>query len=99
MSASKKIILVFLVTVLLPVIAVIIGGCVTQGKYFLYQYNCSKTSFYIVNFVLLIGALLIIYVGHKERVRSKLWYLISGGVIFVVLVNISTLLSFSNFGF
>jgi len=98
MINSKKIALIFLLFVILPVVFPLFGKCFIIGEYF-FEYQCSGPSFLAFSFLPIIGAFIIFFLNYKSNLNSKWWYGISLLVILISIFYLYSLYSLSNFGF
>lgn len=98
MNTNKKIWLVFVIFVIVPIVLPFLFRCLSEGKYF-YEYSCSATSFIIFSFVPLFGGILIAYLNHRGEFKSKIWCVISSIIILVSIAYLLILNSLSHFGF
>ena len=99
MSSSKRILLTFTLTVVVPILFVLIGGCLTRDKYFLYAYQCSALSFYAIHVLAIVGSVYSLYLNRKSLQPNLIWYFVSGIILLIATGNILLLSSLSNFGF
>jgi len=98
MTTNKKLFLIFLVSVIIPIILSFLFNCFIKGIYF-FEYKCSSVSFVLLSSIPLIGSIYTIYLNHKTGYKSKIWYIISSLMILVLIIIILSLYSLSNFGF
>jgi hypothetical protein len=98
MSNNKKIWLVFVIFVIIPVMSQFLLSCFSKGKYF-YEYNCSTTSFVVFSFAPLFGGVLMAYLNYKSNYKSKIWYIMSFSVIVINVIYLLILNSLSHIGF
>ena len=99
MKAKNSLFLILLFVIVGPLAIAVLSGCFVPDKYFLYGYECSAESFYLVSIVPLIGGIVLVYLNRTKGFRSKIWYVIGGAVILITGLNLLALTSLSNFGF
>lgn len=98
MKVHKKMWLIFIIFVIVPIVLPFLFDCFLKGKYF-YEYSCPSISFIIFSFVPLIGGVLVTYLNYKSGYKSKVWYVTAFIVILVYIIYLLSLNSLSNFGF
>jgi hypothetical protein len=70
---SKYLLAIFGAAVVLPIIITLVLGCYTQGKYGLPGWGCSKSLFYIINAIPLVGSIAVILLNIlTKKLRSYL---------------------------
>jgi len=98
MSTNKKIGLIFLVTIVFPIIIPILFNCFEMGKYF-YGYICPAWSFGVFSLIPLLGAIIMLQYNYKSGLKSKTWFSVSIAVIIISCLYLYSLYSLSHFGF
>jgi hypothetical protein len=98
MKLNIKLLIIFILLVVIPVVYPIALNCVVKDKYF-YSFNCSGLFFIIFSFLPIVGSVLIYSINYIYGKKSILWTLISGLVFLISMVYLYSIYSLSNFGF
>lgn len=98
MATNKKLFLILIILILIPLLHPFVFSCISRGEYF-YEYGCNQISFFIFSIVPLIGAIILGVLNRTSGYRSIKWYLISAFIIIISTLYLYSLYSLSNFGF
>lgn len=95
----KNIKIIFAVCVVVPLLALIFGGCFTASKYFVWGYGCSVMTLYLANAVIFIGACGMFYLARLQGLQAKQWLIVSGTIGVLAAVHFILVYLLSGFGF
>lgn len=96
MTTNKKLSLLTIVLIALPILALFINNCFVPDKYFFWGYNCSTISLYIVNIIALIGSIVIFFINHKSGLHNKFFYILSVVLTLILIGHLYILYGLTN---
>lgn len=95
---KNKLLTIFLVFVLIPVVAFIINGYMANDKSG-WNWENLNTVNSITNIMALLGSIYIIYFNYKTGYNSKAYYILAVMLSLWFIINLFLINTISNFGF